>query len=206
MASHAVFLDTADMLREDVPDVIDPRHMCLAGPAVAGLRRLHAAGYALVIVANQPGVAQGHLAEAALAEVEQRLRERFAAVDVPLAGYYYCPHDVAGTVLPYARKCACRKPAPGLIVQAAEDQCFDLAGSWVIGATCDDVEAGRRAGCRTILIDNGHELEWRLTPWRTPHHLAADLAEAADLVVAVDHAPRHTPAGVRLFVPERVHD
>jgi histidinol-phosphate phosphatase family protein len=205
MSGQAVFLDKDDMLADDVPDVVDPKHMHLAPQAVVGLRRLHAANYALVVVAHQPGVAHGHLPEAALRDVEARLRELFAEADAPLAGYYYCPHDPAGTVLEYARQCACRKPAPGLIVQAAEDQCLNLAASWVVGVTCDDVEAGRRAGCRTILIDNGHEVEWRLTPWRTPHHVAADLAEAAELVVAVDQAPRLGPP-VRLFVPERVHD
>jgi histidinol phosphatase-like enzyme len=125
---------------------------------------------------------------------------------VPLAGFYFCPHDPTGTVMNFARKCACRKPAPGLIVQAAEDQSLELTGSWVIGATCDDIEAGRRAGARTILLDNGHEMEWRLSPWRTPHHVAADLAEAAELIRAIDEAPRQASPPLHLYVPERVHD
>ena len=84
-----------------------------------------------------------------------------------------------GTVPEYAIECDCRKPAPGLILQAAAEHDIDLERSWLIGDILNDVEAGRRAGCRTILIDNGNETEWQLSPQRLPHHVAADLLEAA---------------------------
>jgi D-glycero-D-manno-heptose 1,7-bisphosphate phosphatase len=104
-------------------------------------------------------------------------------IDVPLAGFYCCPHHPEGTTAAYAVTCSCRKPAPGLILQAARDKDLDLVRSWMVGDILDDVEAGRRAGCSTILIDNGNETEWQLTDERRPRYLATDLTHAAEIVV-----------------------
>jgi D-glycero-D-manno-heptose 1,7-bisphosphate phosphatase len=82
--------------------------------------------------------------------------------------------------------CDCRKPSPGLLRQAASDGAIDLAASWMIGDILHDVEAGRRAGCRTILLNNSHETEWRLGAYRCPDYLAPDLNVAADIILAVD--------------------
>jgi hypothetical protein len=82
--------------------------------------------------------------------------------------------------------CLCRKPAPGLLRQAARVHAIDLANSWMIGDILDDVEAGRRAGCRSVLLDVGNETEWQLSPLRTPHVRAANLLEAARAIVASD--------------------
>ena len=73
-------------------------------------------------------------------------------------------------------------PLPGLIVRAGREHGIDLAASWLVGDILHDIEAGRAAGCRTILLDNGHETEWVLTPQRQPHHTAADLAAAAAII------------------------
>src|SRR5919197_46875 len=98
------------------------------------------------------------------------------------AGFYYCPHHPAGAVEEHAVVCACRKPAPGLLLRAAREHGVDLARSWLVGDILDDVEAGRRAGCRTILLDNGHETEWVLRPERVPHPVASELLDAARLI------------------------
>ena len=82
----------------------------------------------------------------------------------------------------YAVACACRKPEPGLILSAAREHGIDLEHSWFVGDILDDVEAGRRAGCRTVLIDNGNETEWKRSPLRWPDLVAADMAEAARLI------------------------
>jgi histidinol-phosphate phosphatase family protein len=182
--SRAVFLDKDGTLVEDVPYNVDPARIRLTRGATGGLRVLHAAGYRLFVISNQSGVARGYFAEAALAAVEARLRELLHAAGVPLAGFYYCPHHPAGVVPAYAVACRCRKPAPGLIERAAREHGLDLARSWFVGDILDDVEAGRAAGCTTVLLDNGHETEWLLTPRRQPHYKAADLAEAAARIVS----------------------
>ncbi len=182
-AVRAVFLDKDGTLVEDEPYNVDPGRIRLMPGAADGLRALHAAGYRLVVVSNQSGVARGFFPEAALGAVEQRLSELLAEVGVPLAGFYYCPHHPAGTVPAYALECPCRKPRPGLVLRAARELEIGRGRSWMVGDILDDVEAGRRAGCRTILVDNGHETVWKVGPFRRPDHRAADLTEATRLIL-----------------------
>lgn len=184
--SKAVFLDKDGTLVEDIPYNINPSLIQLTPNAGAALQLLHQAEYALIIISNQSGVARGYFAESALAVVEESIRSHLAHLGVPLTGFYYCPHHPEGIVRSYAIECDCRKPSPGLIVKAAEEHQLDLAQSWFVGDILHDIEAGRAAGCRTILIDNGNETEWDLTRSRLPHHLVSDLWQAATLITALD--------------------
>jgi histidinol-phosphate phosphatase family protein len=163
---------------------VDPGRIRLLSGSAAGVRALVEAGYRLIVVSNQSGVARGYFGEEALAGVSARLRELLAEAGAPLTGFYYCPHHPEGRVAPYAVVCHCRKPLPGLIYRAALEHDIDLSQSWLVGDILDDIEAGRRAGCGTVLIDNGHETEWVLTPTRQPDFVAADLSEAARVIKA----------------------
>src|SRR5438067_2531343 len=113
----AVFLDKDGTLVEDVPYNVDPNLVRLAPGAATGVQLLSRAGYALVVVSNQSGVARGLFEEQALVAVEDRVRELLAALDVSLAGFYYCPHHPEGTVDRYRSLCSCRKPDPGMLLQ-----------------------------------------------------------------------------------------
>lgn len=181
----AVFLDKDGTLIENVPFNVDPLKMRFAPGAEEALVRLDTLGYALFVVSNQPGVALGRFDEDALGAVERHLRVMLSAFHVPLAGFYYCPHHPDGRVVSYTAACRCRKPAPGLLLRAAEMHGADLAQSWLVGDILDDVEAGMRAGCRTILIDNGNETEWLDAPLRRPHHIVRNLREAADRIEGI---------------------
>ena len=185
----AVFLDKDGTLIVDVPYNVAPEHIRLTHGAVEGLQALHAAGYLLVVVSNQSGVARGLFTEEALVAVEAHVRALLTAAGVPLAGFYYCPHHPDGSVERYAVTCRCRKPAPGMLSQAAREHGIDLARSWLVGDILHDVEAGRRAGCRTVLLDVGHETEWNLTPDRIPHFKADDLTAAARVILANGVSP-----------------
>ncbi|MGG6241029.1 D-glycero-alpha-D-manno-heptose-1,7-bisphosphate 7-phosphatase [Nodosilinea sp. AN01ver1] len=176
----AIFLDKDGTLIEDVPYNVDPAHMRLGSGVATGVRRLHEAGFALVVVTNQSGVAREYFAESAIAPVEQRLRQ---LLGVPLAGFYYCPHHHEGTVARYTFRCRCRKPEPGMLRRAATDLNLNLDRSWLVGDILNDIEAGRRAGCRTVLLDNGNETEWVLTPGRRPHQTVATFDQAADVIL-----------------------
>ena len=169
---RAVFLDKDGTLVEDVPYNADPARLVLTRGAVEAVRAFAARGYRIIVVSNQPGIALGRFSADALKAVENRLRELLPRLD----GFYYCPHA------PRAG-CRCRKPAAGLLERAAREHRIELAESWMVGDILDDVEAGRRAGCRTVLVDNGNETEWEVTPERVPEHIAHDLAEAAALVL-----------------------
>lgn len=178
-----MFLDKDGTLIPDLPYNVDPHQIQLAPGAELGLPLLHAAGYQLIVITNQSGVARGYFPETALAPVEARLRQLLLEIDVPLTGFYYCPHHPEGTVPEYTVPCGCRKPAPGLLIRAAQDHGIVLEASWLIGDILHDVEAGCRAGCRTVLIDNGNETEWQ-SP-EQPHAIVADLAEAG-LVITTE--------------------
>ena len=170
----AVFIDKDGTLIENVPYNVDPERIALARGAQACVSKIASLGYRVIVVSNQPGAAMGLFAEKALQEVKERLRELLPALDA----FYYCPH------LPTAG-CECRKPAPGMLERAAREHGVALAHSWMVGDILDDVEAGRRAGCRTILLDNGNETEWRPGEDRSPHYVARDLPQAAAIIAGV---------------------
>src|SRR5690606_38252837 len=161
------------------PDTVGPgRRVCAAG-ARAAVRGVAARGGPLIVIGNRPGVAGGRVAPQAPARVHTRLGAMFAEAGARLAGFYWCPHDPRGTVAAYSHACACRKPQPGLLLQAAREHRVDLGRSWFIGDILDDVEAGNRAGCRTVLLDVGNETEGRSGPGRTPTVTMPDLEQAA---------------------------
>jgi histidinol-phosphate phosphatase family protein len=176
----AVFLDKDGTLIHDVPFNVDPALVRLMPGAAEGLGRLRGAGFALVVVSNQPGIGLGLFGATALEPVWERLRVLLEPAGAAIAGFYFCPHPAGPDGRP---ACPCRKPAAGLLLRAAAELGLDLGASWMVGDILDDVEAGRAAGCRTLLIDNGGETEWRLSPARTPHAMADDLAAAAVAIV-----------------------
>jgi D-glycero-D-manno-heptose 1,7-bisphosphate phosphatase len=180
MSARAVFLDKDGTLVENVPYSADPDRLRLA-PGAQALARLAHHGFRFFVVSNQPGVAFGCFGHADLARVGRRLRDLLEACAVRMEDFAYCPHAPdAG--------CSCRKPADGLLRSVAARRGIALQESWMIGDILDDVEAGRRAGCRTVLIDNGNETEWRRGALREPHLQARDLAEAAALILREEAA------------------
>lgn len=185
MPKPAIFLDKDGTLIEDIPYNVDPERMVLTEGAIAALNLLHQAGYPLIVISNQSGVARGYFPESALLPVIQTLNTMFDEMGVKLSDFYYCPHHPQGIVVEYAIDCDCRKPKPGLFYQAAADHDIDLSQSWFIGDILHDVAAGRAAGCRTILIDNGNETEWQLGRDRLPHHIVSNLHEAAQIILAM---------------------
>lgn len=202
-ACAAVFLDKDGTLVEDVPYNVDPALIRLTAGAGLALRKLSGAGYKLIVVSNQSGVARGLFPESALARTEERLGTLLAEYGVRLDGFYYCPHHPEGSVAEYAVECVCRKPAPGMLLKAAAEHGIALGRSWMVGDILNDVEAGRRAGCSTILLDNGNETEWQLNRLRLPDCIAGDLDAAAARILCRERTASyasHSSAPANRFV------
>jgi len=190
MSIKAVFLDKDGTLVDDLAYNVDPRRITLCAGAGAALRLLARLDYRLFVVSNQDGVAHGHFAETALEPVRHRLADLLFREQLGLDGFYYCPHHPAGKVQGYAVDCLCRKPMPGMLVKAAREHDIDLHASWMVGDVLHDVEAGNRAGCRTVLIDSGNETEWRLGHKRMPTRVVTDIYAAAVVIAAEEGANR----------------
>jgi D-glycero-D-manno-heptose 1,7-bisphosphate phosphatase len=180
----AIFLDKDGTLIDDLPHNVDPRRMTLCRGAGAGLRIFARLGYRLLVVTNQPGIAKALFREAALQPVRHRMADLLQREHVRLHGFYYCPHHPDGVLPHYALACTCRKPQPGMLLQAAREHGIDLAASWMIGDILHDIEAGKRAGCKTVLINNGNETEWDFSAQRMPDLVADDLQEAAQRIAS----------------------
>jgi D-glycero-D-manno-heptose 1,7-bisphosphate phosphatase len=176
---RAVFLDKDGTLIEDVPYNVDPALVALTPGAGPALRRLAEAGFRLVVVSNQSGVAEGWFAERALRGVECRIAELLAPFDVAIEAFYYCVHSATAG-------CSCRKPRPGLLRRASAELAIAPSASWLIGDILDDVEAAHRAGCRAALVMNGNETKWRYGMLRVPEIAALSLEHAASEIVATE--------------------
>lgn len=151
-----------------------------------GLRLLYLAGYALIVVTHEDETAPGRFTKETIFDEEFTFRINLATVGVPLINFYHCPHHPQGRMAACAQECRCRKPNPGLLIQAADEFNIDLQQSWMIDDILDGMEAGQLAGCRTILLTNGQETDWNMTERRWPNLIATDMLEAASLVLLTD--------------------
>ena len=189
MKGKAAFLVLSDALVEEASCGTASTAPRLVRPALRAIPMLRDAGFNIVVVAQEPGIALGESSEDALLAAVRRLEEAITQLDSTMAGFYYCPHHPSGTVPAHAVDCVCRRPQPGLIIRAASELGVELSASWVIGDLLDDIEAGHRAGCRTIMVDTGSETDWRINRDRIPHFLTGDLAKAARIIIAADRKP-----------------
>jgi D-sedoheptulose 7-phosphate isomerase len=151
----AVFLDRDGVIVKDVDNLVDAHQLELL-PGVAGaIAQLTNAGFAIVVVTNQPVVARGLAAEEDVARISRTLEARLESEGARVERTYFCPHHPNATLLAYRAACDCRKPRAGMLHRAAKELALDLNGSFMVGDRLSDVAAGRRAGCRTVLVETG---------------------------------------------------
>ncbi|MGE3175443.1 MAG: D-glycero-alpha-D-manno-heptose-1,7-bisphosphate 7-phosphatase [Planctomycetota bacterium] len=177
---RAVFLDRDGTLNREIGFFGDPDRLELLPGVRPALERLRAAGFALVVVTNQSGIARGYYGERDLAAVHRRMQEQLGPV---LRAFLHCPHhpDEDG---PYGGPCDCRKPAPGLLHRARTLLGVDFEGSYLVGDSARDVLAARGLPLRTVHVRSGKPVE-RERAALAAAQFAVD-AEVADLPAAVD--------------------
>ncbi len=181
MSRPAVFLDRDGTLVERRHYPSRPEELRLCKGVGYGLRQLQELGFLLVLVTNQSGVARGLFSEHDLALMHDHLAHQLAVHGVRLDGVYYCPHHPDGVIPEFSIRCGCRKPEAGMLLRAAGDLDIELQHSWLIGDTCDDVEAGNRAGCHTILVNGGRE-SVDVDPARQANFVCLDTREALSVI------------------------
>jgi len=152
MANKAVFIDRDGTILDDPGFLSDPAGVKLMPGVELALKSLIKAGYRIVVVTNQSGVARGLFTEETLGNIHSELRRQLDERGVHLDAVYYCPYHPEGVVEQYAVDSDLRKPRPGMLLKASSEMDLDLGASWMVGDSARDIEAGQRAGCRTIRI------------------------------------------------------
>ncbi len=150
----AVFLDRDNTIIHNDGDLGDPNEVRLIQGAASAIASLCGLGYKIVVITNQGGVARGKYTEDDVHAVHERIRElvTHASNGARIDAFYFCPYHPKGTVEKYRKEHPTRKPQPGMLKQAAKDLKLELRRSWMIGDQLRDIEAGKAAGCRTVLL------------------------------------------------------
>ena len=182
MANKAVFIDRDDTLIEDPGYINDPDQVKLLDGVPEALIELKQMGYKLIVVSNQSAVARGIITEQTLAKIHERLEQLLARHGAALDKIYYCPDHPDGAVARYRRESNWRKPEPGMLLAAAEEFDIELTDSWLVGDSARDIDAGKTAGCTTILIENATHNRTLEPGATTPDYTAVNIKEVANII------------------------
>ena len=156
MSSPAVFLDRDGTLLEEAGYLDRLERLIFFPYTIDAIRLLNRAGFSVVVVTNQAGIARGIFKESFVAEAHQHIAGRLAAGGARVDAFYYCPHHPDAVLPEFRRSCDCRKPQPGMLTRAAADLDLALGRSFVVGDRWHDLEAGQRVGARTVLVRTGY--------------------------------------------------
>jgi D-glycero-D-manno-heptose 1,7-bisphosphate phosphatase len=173
-----VLVDRDGTINEEVDHLDDPDHLALIPGSAAAIRRLREIGLGIVVVTNQAQIGRGLLSEERLAAIHERLNSLLAADGAEVDAILHCPH-------PPEDGCDCRKPAPGMALEAAARFGFDPGRAFVVGDHAGDVGMGRAVGATTFLVLTGHGTEERARAEGSADHVVADLAGAADIITSL---------------------
>ncbi len=176
---RAVFLDRDGTIHRDVGFAFRLQDLEFLDGAIEGLARMAALGLRLFITTNQSGIARGYFSEAQMHAFNHELCQRLRRVGVVIEEVYYCPFHPTEGLGAYRRESSLRKPADGMIRRAAAEHGLDLPHSFAVGDKRSDILAGRRAGCRTILMRTGASGDDTDQPTAVPDHIADNLLDAA---------------------------
>lgn len=178
-----VILDRDGVINENRDDYVRTAdEFVFLDGALEGLAKLRKAGATTVVVSNQAGVGRGLIDPAELERINRKMLLEVAEHGGKISGLYYCVHR-------REEHCDCRKPETGLLRRASGELGFDLTDSYLVGDAGSDIEAGRRAGCRTVLVLTGKASAEEAAAWsEKPEHIAPDLPAAVDWILSASRA------------------
>jgi len=185
--AQAVFLDRDGTINTEVGYLNHPDQLELIPRSALAIKLLNEAGFKTVVITNQAGIAKGLLQETLLPEIHRRLSVLLDEEGARIDAFYYCPHHPEAAVEQYRIECQCRKPFPGMVLQAAAELGIDMTRSYVIGDKSCDIALAHNVGARAIMVMTGYgpiELkrhrEAHLAP---PHFTAHDLYDAVQFIL-----------------------
>ncbi|MFH0748507.1 MAG: HAD family hydrolase [Candidatus Bathyarchaeota archaeon] len=181
-----MFLDRDGVICREVNYMSDPSQFRLLPNVGESLRKLTERNYKLVVISNQSGIAFGNITLKNIKKVNDKMISELAKYNVTVDGIYYCPHHPEGKGI-YRKICNCRKPKPGMLLNAATELNIDLSFSYMVGDKKSDIIAGANAGCKTILVLTGYGKEelmlLRGANSLKPDYVVNDLIEAAEIIL-----------------------
>ncbi|MCX6353693.1 MAG: HAD family hydrolase [Candidatus Aureabacteria bacterium] len=183
---RAVFLDRDGVInslvhkRGAVDSPFSARQFKLLPGAGMAIRKLNRLGVKVAVVSNQPGVAKGNFTAAALREMTEKMERGLGRAGARVDGVYYCLHHPQALLRRYRSQCRCRKPKPGLLLQAAKELTINLRQSFMVGDNLTDIEAGKAAGCATIFVGSlkCDQCRFMRAKKAMPDYIAADIMDA----------------------------
>jgi D-glycero-D-manno-heptose 1,7-bisphosphate phosphatase len=186
MKRRAVFLDRDGTLNEDIGYPSNSGHILIYPFSFEAVKKINGAGFLAIVITNQSGIGRGLLTERDLESIHQNMKASFAANGARLDAFYYCPHYLDSLDPKYRDDCACRKPFPGMGLQAAAALDIDLGKSYMIGDKVEDILFGINLQSRPVLVLTGYGKDSLLALQKqgnAPAHVAADLLEAVNWIL-----------------------
>ena len=183
----AVFLDRDGTINVDVGYLCHPDQFTFLPSALEALQLLRDSDLPLIIITNQAGVARGLIPPESLPVIQKAFLRMLRTNGINIAGYYSCPHHPEGVLPEYRCECECRKPAPGLVQQAARELDIDVQNSYVVGDKASDVQLAHNAGATGILVLTGEGRKYQQTyppEYTPPHAICRNLYDAAEWIIA----------------------
>lgn len=179
----AVFLDRDGTINVEKDYLFRVEDFAFIPGVPESIRVLKEAGYLVIVVTNQSGVARGYYSLDDVAKLHSHIQEQLAAMGTQVDAFYVCPHHPTEGFGVFRCDCDCRKGAPGMLLQAAAEHNIDMKRSYIVGDKLADVEAGERAGCMPILVLTGHGSSEaaKLAPGRVS--VCADLFAASEAIL-----------------------
>ena len=182
--NRAVFLDRDGVITQEPPHyAYRLSHLGLVAKSADAIRLLNESGVVVVVACNQAGIAYGYYQEEDAILFNQAMKEHLAKEGAYIDDIYYCPHHPEAKIERYRVDCNCRKPKPGMLMRAQKELNIDLKHSFMVGDKSSDIEAGKRAGCKTIMVKTGYGAGELKSNQIECNYVANDLYDAVEHIL-----------------------